>query len=89
MSKYVENNKIDLSNDDKEKLRLYIYATVAETGNFTPRDEPPNRTNTLSIPQEYLSWGDTLQVNYNKYSFKNGITRNQTLKITTVEVMYS
>src|SRR5882672_9122626 len=40
--------KVSLDPDQKEGLRLYIYATVAaETGNFVPRIKPVNGTNTL------------------------------------------
>lgn len=75
LENHIKRKKLQLDSDQKEILGLYIYATVtAETGNFAPRSEPVNRTNTTRIPLEYLSWGDVVKTDYNKYSLKSGNT---------------
>jgi predicted chitinase len=75
---YIEKRKVKLDSDQKEMLRVYLYATVAaETGNFITRDEPSNITNTNYtrntplIPPENLSGGDVVRAPY-EYSVKLG-----------------
>jgi len=70
---YLARTGTKLTEQDRLTLRLYMYATVAaETGNFTPAVEQPNRTNTSHpLLPEFRRPGDVVPP-FNTYAFRNG-----------------